>query len=244
MPYKNENFKQLLSKSELFNEQVLTNAGITYDDFKRYLSGKDSSLSIIGCHGLEPIFTNCLRSFVADLYKPCPSFHIGLGNPDADILIVGNELAINPMEPNPKELKDCTKCQYRKLLFVNEVLLNYYVWKVKNEYNGEMLNPNCCIQEPEFPSSFCHLYNREKTGGHYWQKINGLVSLLENKKIDFRTNKKEASFFNHVFLTELNAIPLRKSHDNYNGEDLLTQFENLLTIPFYSEFPIKIFLLP
>jgi len=237
----NQNFVNLFADPTLFNQHELANAGVLFNDFEYHLFRKDPSSRIIGCKELEPIFSNCLKSFVADLHNPCPSFHVGLGNPNADILIVGNELAINPMEPNPKELSDCTKYQYWKLLFVNEVLLNYYVWKVKNQHNGEMVHPNCCIQDPEFPSAFCRLCNREKPGGHYWQKINGLISLLENKKFDFRANKKEDSFFNHVFLTELNAIPSKSSHNNHEIEELFARFENLLTIPFYSEFPIKIF---
>lgn len=43
MPYKNENFKRLLSDPWLFNEQTLSNAGIAYEDFKHYLLGKGSA---------------------------------------------------------------------------------------------------------------------------------------------------------------------------------------------------------
>lgn len=176
-------------------------------------------------------------------------FHLGLGNPDADILIVGSELAIDTNRPNPKELANggCTTGGYYKRLFVNEAILNYYLWFCK--VNGSVIPPNCCIQDPEFPASFCHLYNDEKPwNGHYWAKISVLIGALLGRMYDnkteaafFRTKDVNKSFFKHVFLTELHDIPSARSTPHANGTAIANKIDDLATIPFFRKFKRIVF---
>jgi hypothetical protein len=106
-------------------------------------------------------------------------FHLGLGNPSSDILFVGHENAGQdfnlPAKANPSQLADrgCKNSRYYIDLFVNEQILNYYLWLYK--LAGIKIPPNCRYQDPEFASSFCHLYNSEKLGRHYWDNVNKAV---------------------------------------------------------------------
>lgn len=193
----------------IFDPQKLSAAGIKYEDFEFAVTRNKTVPAIINCQALEPILSNCLNSFVGDLRNPIPGFHIGLGNPDANILIVGNELAINLLTPNPKQLRDlggCTNYQYYKLLFINEVFLNYFSWKLKVNRGGGLFHPNCCVQDPQFPPSFCWLFNKEKSSGHNWEYINRIIN-SQNANFDFSSQQLQNSFFSEVFLTEINSLP-------------------------------------
>ncbi len=171
--------------------------------------------------------------------------HIGLGNPNSDILIVGQENAGQspelPAKSNPKKfnLSGCTNEHYYRDVFVNEHILNYFLWAHK--VAGGVITPNCTFQDPEFASSYCHLYNTEKPGGHYWAKANYIISKMLNLDLDFRTMSFTNSFFNHCFLTEMHNNPSPSSPRNPDIVNISNKFDDLLTNPFYSKFKKIVF---
>lgn len=172
-------------------------------------------------------------------------FHIGLGNPNSDILIVGQENAGQsldlPNKPNPQHLglTGCTNEHYYRDLFVNEHILNYFLWAHK--VAGGNIFPNCTFQDPEFASSYCHLYNKEKRGGHYWAKANYVISKMLNFDLDFRTMNFSGSFFNHCFLTEMHNNPSPSSPRIPNIVNISNKFDDLITNPFYTKFKKIVF---
>lgn len=196
---------------------------------KFHSSGKHSL-----CTGFEELFDEFLSKGI----KP---FHLGLGNPNAKILIVGKEIAISTKKTNPKQLatSGCTNSNYYYDLFVNEAILNYFLWAYK--VMGNHIPANCCIQDPEFASSFCHLYNQEKNGGHYWAKLNTAVGNSLEKNLDFKTNQHEESFFKDVFLTELHGTPSLQSPINPDRISIVNKFNDLSQVPFFKKFDRIVF---
>lgn len=170
-------------------------------------------------------------------------FHIGLGNPDARILFVGKELGIDVNYPNPPQLikSKCNIDKYYELLFVNEAVLNYLLWFCK--INGIDIPPNCCFQNPEFPPSFCKLYNSEpkKKSGHYWRYINKAIGAFLERELDFNTEDYDLSFFRYSFLTELNNIPSARTIGQPNRHTIQNKFEDLLNISFFKKFDRVVF---
>jgi len=166
--------------------------------------------------------------------------HIGLGNPNSDILIVGHENAGQapdlPAKDNPPQLglTECTNPHYYRDLFVNEHILNYFLWAHK--VAGVEIPPTCTFQDPEFASSYCHLYNTEKPIGHYWAKANYVISKMLNLDLDFRTMSFSDSFFNHCFLTEMHNNPSPSSPRNPDIVNISNKFEDLINNPFYTKF--------
>lgn len=236
MPYCKE-FNDLFSYSN-FEEVLIHNPisnvlGTTHAEIARQIKLQD-------CKSISKWLDEIYKQYKAKKSRIQP-LHIGLGNPDSNILIVGHELAINADKPSPKKLenKNCTMNNYYAKLLINEAVLNYSLWSSK--VNGGSIAPSCCLQDPEFPPSFCHLYNTEKPGGHYWSKINNIISNLHNKTFDFNTDKNNASFFSHVFLTELNSIPSAKSQGIQDRSSLKNKFDLVLSNPFYSKFGRVIF---
>ena len=175
--------------------------------------------------------------------------HIGLGNPNSDILIVGHENAGQapdlPAKDNPPQLglTGCTNQHYYRDLFVNEHILNYFLWAHK--VAGRDILPNCTFQDPEFASSYCHLYNTEKPKGHYWFKLNKVISeaFKDSGQIeeDFTTSNYNKSFFQHCFLTEMHNNPFPHAHPNPDRIAISNKFEELITNPFYSKFKKIVF---
>lgn len=171
--------------------------------------------------------------------------HIGLGNPNSDILIIGHENAGQaldlPNKPNPKKLSltGCTNQHYYRDLFVNEHILNYFLWAHK--VAGNQIGSNCTFQDPEFAFSYCHLYNAEKPGSHYWAKVNYVISKRLKLILDFKTMNFSDSFFNHCFLTEMHNNPSASSPCNPNIINISNKFEELITNPFYTKFKKIVF---
>lgn len=226
--FSNSNFEEVLIHNPIFNVLGTTHSEIV------------SQIKVHDCDSISKWIDKIYKLYKVNKGDIQP-IHIGLGNPDSNILIVGHELAINADKPNPKKLKNknCAVSNYYAHLFINEAVLNYSLWTSK--INGVTITPSCCLQDPEFPPSFCHLYNTEKPGGHYWSKINTIISNLQNKTLDFNTDKKQDSFFAHVFLTELNALPSARSKGNPDGPSLKNKFDLVLNNAFYSKFNRVIF---
>lgn len=110
-------------------------------------------------------------------------YFIGFGNPNAKILVIGKELAIDPIN-NPKAFKD-------------ESVENPIQWKTIVE-SGQVLDFN-----PLFP--YDNQY--KKSGGSTWSQYQRLCDLL-NAEMHVSENNH---FFNNFFITEANTTPSKYS---------------------------------
>lgn len=245
MPYCDE-FKELFTgeafERTLAQNPILTIPGLTSGILEEHFGNLDCDII---SDWLENLFNEYLKN--KEKIKP---FHLGLGNPNANILVVGHELAINCNKPNPEELNHtaCYIDHYYRKLFVNEAILNYFLWYRKVKCKNIL--PNCCIQDPEFPSSFCTLYNREKPfPGHYWANLSKAIGAYLTRNINnpanersfFQTDLYNKSVFNHVFLTELNNLPSANSSAKPDSSTIVEKINDLNNIPFFRKFKKIIF---
>lgn len=237
MPYCNE-FVELF-ENEIFDEYPLfTELGLDKNLVLDKLKSTDHSSL---CTWIDELCEDFLSK--KDNIKP---FHLGLGNPNSDILFVGHEIAININAPNPAQLQEtqCATEYYYKKLFVNEAILNYFLWYCK--ILGIVIKPNCCVQNPEFASAFCHLYNTEKPGGHYWANINKILNgecnlkrvnnIVVGDECNFKTKTYLHSFMYKCFLTELNNIPSPRSPLNVNPTTIADKINDITSLPFFRKF--------
>lgn len=173
--------------------------------------------------------------------------HIGLGNPNSKVLIVGKELAIDVngnLSANGIKNWTCPMpyTDYYKRLYINEVLLNYYLWAIKVK-KGYIFTNLCHFQDPEFPPSFCHLYNKEKTLNHTWGVINKMFSYRLSSAFNFNATLHSDSFFQHCFLTELYLNPSKRSTSMTKEKvaSITSRFDEIINDPFYRDFDTIIF---
>jgi hypothetical protein len=244
MPYCdefNELFRGDAFESTLQQNPILTIPGLTPQIVEEHLRNLNCGIT---SEWQDNLFNEYLKN---QEIKP---FHLGLGNPNSNILVVGHELAINVDKENPRQLREttCNPTNYYRKLFVNEAILNYFLWYRK--VAGNNILPNCCLQDPEFPPSFCTLYNREKPfPGHYWATLSKAIGAylkrdISNKEINnkvieksfFRTQLYNKSVFNHVFLTELNNIPSAHSFGTPDAATIVGKINDLSNIRFFRKF--------
>ncbi|MBT0812978.1 hypothetical protein KIH41_16950 [Litoribacter ruber] len=142
-------------------------------------------------------------------------YYIGKGNPNADILLIGKELAIDPVK-NP-------------IAFRNESINNPNQW-------GKIIKGELEVDEfdPRWP------YNKDlpKSAGATWNQYQRLNNLLfeENK------SESESTFFQKFFLTEINTTPSKYSPGRKNilGELHQDRMEMFRQEKFFQNFLIVI----
>lgn len=252
MSYK-KSFEDLFKQFEETSEAIVRSAGINTNTLRDVFDGKTN----ISCDEIiRKLIAISVENKNADynsiiwvLSRP----HIGLGNPNSNVLIIGKELGFEETKKFPAHALKHWICQnspdgYYKRLFVNEVLLNYYLWTVKVSGHKIPTSKLCCFQDTEFPPSFSHLYNLEKRGLHTWKLINKVFEIKHNQQFPFNANLLSQSFFQHCFLTELNLVPSSKSvfvdgltRGRISKSDIDPRFDFLLSTPFYNEFETIIF---
>jgi len=140
-------------------------------------------------------------------------YFIGYGNPDSDILFIGQEKAFSI-------------CDSPELLFLESIYHNFQWQEIcKNLENKEKLDLEF---DPRFPQNFFKKGWTEKdknTGKtknnhtHTWYKYSMFLSFfkssLKSAKSLFIENKNlENSFFNYCFCTEFNHEPDKKTKNN------------------------------
>lgn len=217
-----------ISREQENNTQISENLPIILS--QKPLSGEDS---------------NNIEKTISELHPNLYSQYIGLGNPNSNILIIGHELGFESSKPFPMRATKHWTCpypntNYYKMLHLNEVILNYNLWLTK--ISGHSIIPNCNVQDPEFPPSFCNLFNKEKIRSHTWGLINQIISFHESFPFHFNAVNLSDSFFQHCFLTELNLVPASKSaHVKKNYEAVSDRFNYLLSTSFYQDFQTIIF---
>ncbi|KEO71663.1 hypothetical protein [Anditalea andensis] len=142
-------------------------------------------------------------------------YYIGKGNPNADILIIGKELAIDPIE-NTEAI-------------VKESVNNTRQWKAIIE-NGESIGEF----DPRCPYGFYLPPSSGATWNQY-QRLNNLI-FPENHSTE------KSTFFDKFFLTEINTAPSLNSPGR-QALALTAMSERIDTIrnnAFFQQFPIVI----
>lgn len=171
--------------------------------------------------------------------KDC--FYIGEGNPDADILIIGNECASSDTE---------TVVATRNVTAWKEFLdRKYSVEEIQRELPDYKEIPHNCYY-PLFPwlGQKCIVCVRDKDGNairgengtaRTWVQYQKLTDWA-NGKIFNRNNPID--FHLHAFHTELSQIPEKHSGPkNKNTEESInTRLRNLFSQPFFKKFPVVI----
>jgi hypothetical protein len=172
---------------------------------------------------------------------PCkgPGPFIGIGNPNADILIVGKEMAID-MSDGANE--------FDKKLYATTVEGNIDLWKKNIANEPKIVIPSWFEDNEKGWSRYNPLYpfygqitNKTRTNGgtstteKFYQKfISKLVpEHAEDGIVDFHL---------HAFTTELSTAVARKSKDvdPSKRRDSINNREKLWKTPFFRKFPITI----
>ncbi|WP_158860965.1 hypothetical protein [Lunatibacter salilacus] len=140
-------------------------------------------------------------------------YYIGKGNPNAKILVIGKELAIDPFDTETKHI------------FKQESVENPLQWKNIIE-SGQLLDFN-----PLFP--YDNKY--KKSGGSTWNQYQRLCNLIS---AEMHVNENN-HFFHNFFITELNTIPSKNSPGISNIE-IGPRLDFLKNNKFYQNFDVII----
>lgn len=122
------------------------------------------------------------------------NYYIGYGNPNADILFIGQEKAFN--------LNSNTD------LLLRESINNNYYWNEIIENGHRPLDFN-----PEFPKGYSD-FKRDFASGHTWNLYSKVIASFYNLNSSKLFNENEdvvSSLFNYCFTTEINAMPKKKN---------------------------------
>lgn len=152
--------------------------------------------------------------------------YVGMGNPNANMLIIGKELALDADSQDPVIIK--TNLQNAKDWKINindsqRVILNC-------ENNSQIENFN-----PLYP--YKGMKKRSQNGGHTWRKYQLLYENLTKKPSD------EYTFYLGSFITELNQNPSKSSkrkRDDICSESIEKRVNSFFSSCFIQSFPIII----
>lgn len=144
--------------------------------------------------------------------EPNPYF-IGFGNPNSKILIVGQEMAIDPEKsPHTLEMESYRNNeQWKEIINKNISDLNF-------SFNGEN-----GFKNPRKP------YDTKPT--ETWRNYSKLVERITDKKL-----ARNQEFFEHSFITEVNTV-VSKTQKGYSPDK---ERNFILKHKFFKEFPITI----
>lgn len=148
-------------------------------------------------------------------YKENP-YYIGFGNPNADILIIGKEKAINK-EKSPEA-------------YFLESINNTFEWNEIVEKSLDRINENDVVSKFKYKDARWPYWDKKPKAT--WMNYQKIIEKIypDLKKDKFNT------FFHKSFITEVNHIPSLKSKNNKDfGERL-----DFLKHPFYQNFSVII----
>lgn len=160
---------------------------------------------------------------IGEFNKVANPYYIGFGNPEADLLIVGQEKAFNAFN-NPE-------------LILYESINNSFQWSKIIENNGDVSEINFDPRNPR------KLHDEGRSGNHTWSKYSiltdafyGINSCHENMKKHWNQNSGD-TLFDKAFTTELNVTPAVSN----SGLDLTEERKELLSNPFFKNFKVVVF---
>lgn len=150
--------------------------------------------------------------------------YVGTGKPDAKILIIGKELAID-REENREQAKQ-------------EIATNIFKWKknIENhttqqdipDWDGKLENLN---------PLYLYRHSKQKEG-HTWNKYQKLMDYIRDVP-----HTEETNFQEFAFLTEYNQNPSKNSalqETTEQRESIKERDEFFRSTPFFQQFPIVI----
>jgi hypothetical protein len=170
-------------------------------------------------------YTNEFRELVLKSDLENHNDYIGKGNPNAKILIIGKELALDQ----------------NQIIEIKETLnRNVSDWKNNiDNPNKEIVNWNKDFNlfNPMFP--YKGMMKKEQSFGQTWRKY----QLLHDKL--FSSELKSYDFYNKIFITELNSNPSKYSNDQNKENDerkksINERVNNFFKSDFIQNFPIII----
>ncbi|WMN12808.1 hypothetical protein QYS49_34695 [Marivirga salinae] len=160
---------------------------------------------------------------IKDFNKVANPYYIGFGNPEADLLIMGQEKAFNAFA-HPK-------------LMLYESINNSFQWSKIIENNGDLSEINF---DPRNPRKH---HDKGRSGNHTWSKYSiltdafyGINSCHENMKKHWNQNTGD-TLFDKAFTTELNVTPAVSN----SGLHLIDERKEFLSNPFFKKFKVVVF---
>lgn len=162
---------------------------------------------------------NYTKEFIEMLEKAeRENLYVGSGNPNASILIIGQELAIDEKD-TPEQV-------------VEEVHSNVSKWK---ENVAKKLSQT---DELEWKNPLYLYKNSTHKGGHTWNKYQKLMDLIRDV-----SHTKNTNFQEFAFLTEYNQNPSKSNAqqvDDLRRASITKRDEFFRTTAFFQHFPIVI----
>jgi len=130
-----------------------------------------------------------------NLKKPNP-FYIGFGNPNSDVLFIGKEKGFN--------IKDKLQEQI-DLQLQSESIGNPHEWKSYVSNNYVPYKEKYYSESENYLNAY-YPYSGKMREGHTWTKYNKLTN-----EILGLVEEEHNGFLNHVFISEVNHMPSKRS---------------------------------
>ena len=185
-----EKIKRLLKNdwAESYIEYIENESGLKdkkfQSEFLKLLKEKDEDERLKKWASLKIKITD-----ISEISKLSNPYFIGFGEPESDILFIGQEKAFSPNSTDS--------------LF-NESINNIYHWKKIAHENPNRLNGF----DPRFPVEFY----KEPKHSDTWAKYDVIMKeLTYKKKIKRKDAINDNTHFANCFMTELNHIPAKRS---------------------------------
>lgn len=174
--------------------------------------------------------------------------YIGIGNPNAKILIIGKESAIDAIKEEKQHEREIRK--------------NVEGWLENIKNNTKLLNadkeefwkkdPKAPIN-PMYPyrgQRFVKYYIRKKDGAEIgrggtsttWYNYQKIINRMESISLD-EARKSTICFHEYCFSTELSSVSAKCSKEadpKKRKESIKVRTKEMLKLPFYQQFPIVI----
>lgn len=189
----------------------------------------------------KPEFIELLNStFLRALNENKENFYVGMGNPNADILLIGSEKAL-----------DSSDAKYAPTLR-HELELNKDHWidlldnynHLENPFDLNLLNRNPPLNRfnpfnPLFLEQTANIVGNR--AGHTYAGMKRLINSVHNQNFDLYTNDFTSNVFSKIFISELSTkTALNQNDANFNLEKFLASDRyNFLTTTasnFYQSF--------
>lgn len=152
--------------------------------------------------------------------------YIGMGNPNANILIVGKEIALEKGSQDPVILKTVLKNAQDWMVNINNPDLQIENCEVDNKI--EKFNPLC---------PYKGMKKKQQKAGHTWRKYQLIYENLTNSISD------EYTFHQGAFITEMNQIPSKYSaqqNKKLRADSIKKRVDLFITSDFIQSIPIVI----
>lgn len=168
--------------------------------------------------------------------------YIGIGNPNAKMLVIGKESAINTKKDNGKQQYEIEHLGNAKGWLQNVKNNVAFLDADKDELwkkdPNAPLNPLYPYRGQSFRINNGHNYGTSRTWFDYQKIINNMKSISLNDE-----RKRTICFHEYCFSTELSSVSAKYSKEadpRKRNESIKVRTTELLNAPFYQQFPIVI----